>query len=56
MSSTSRAVIRAPAIAPRVPPTAMNPKSRLALSRPNPSAMKAQNSETANMLKTEIHT
>jgi len=54
--STFRAVrapmAEAPPMAPRVPPMAMKPKRRLPWSWSRPSAMKAQNTDTAKRLKT----
>ena len=50
--STSRVVAPAPAIPPRVPPTAIRPKSRLLRARSMRSAMVAQKRDTAHMLKT----
>ena len=56
MTDTRRPATNEPAAAPVVPPTAMSGNRRLACSRPNPSAMSAQNMVTQNMLKTLIQT
>lgn len=52
----SAPVAAAPAIAPRVPPTPMNPKSRLACSLVKRSAISDQKTETTNRLNTLIQT
>ncbi len=54
--STSVAVTPAPTIPPKVPPTPMKPNSRLACSLLKRSAMKHQNTDTTNRLKTLIQT
>ena len=51
---TSDAVMAAPTMLPSVPPTPMKPKRRLPCSDRNASAMKPQNTETTNRLKTLV--
>ncbi len=56
MALASSTVIAGPASAPAEPPAAMKPKRRLPCSLVQRSAMKDQNTETANRLKTLIQT
>ncbi len=54
IEGASIAVSSGPASAPMLPPAAMNPNSRRACSLRNISAMKLQNTDTTNRLKTLI--
>ncbi len=56
MSPTSHTVSAGPASAPAEPPAAMKANRRLPCSAVNRSAMKDQNTDTANRLKTLIQT
>jgi hypothetical protein len=54
--SARKAVTDEPTTAPTVPPTATNPKSRLACSGRKRSAIRDQKIETTKRLKTDVHT